>query len=118
MRGTFAAMEEPGIDIAQWIAEWEALEEDVRDSPAESLSDLDDLVARMMTARGLALAERDGEDATEHEATREFSNARLITRQFDAGEDVDPGDIAYAVQAYRELYASLLEFGADRGAPA
>jgi len=118
MRGTFAAMEEPGIDIAQWISEWEALEEDVRSSPAESLSELDDLVARMMTARGLALAERDGEDAPEHEATREFANARLITRQFDGGEDVDPGDIAYAVQAYRELYASLLEFGADRGAPA
>jgi hypothetical protein len=111
-------MEEPGIDIAQWIAEWEDLEEEIRTSPAESLSELDDLVARMMTARGLALAERDGENAPEHEATREFSNARLVTRQVDEGEDVDPGDIAYALQAYRELYASLLEFGADHGAPA
>jgi hypothetical protein len=111
-------MEEPGIDIAQWIAEWEALEEDVRESPTETLGDLDDLVARMMQARGLALSERDGEDAPEHEATREFANARAITRQVDGGEDVDPGDIAYAVNAYRELYASLLEFGADRGAPA
>lgn len=106
-------MEEPGIDRAEWISEWEALEEDVRDDPADALSDLDDLVARMMTARGLALAERDGEDAPEHEATREFANARAITRQLDNGDDVDPGDVAYAVNAYRELYASLLDFGPE-----
>lgn len=111
-------MEEPGIDRAQWIGEWEALDEDVRDSPAEALGGLDDLVARMMAARGLALAERAGEEAPEHEETREFASAREITRQVDAGEDVDPGDIAYAVNAYRELYESLLEFGADRGASA
>lgn len=109
-------MEEPGIDRAQWIEEWEALDEEVRDAPAETLSELDDLVARMMTARGLALAERDGEEAPEHEATREFANARAITRQFDAGEDVDPGDVAYAVNAYRELYESLLAFGPERDA--
>jgi len=111
-------MEEPGVDIAQWISEWEALEEDVRETPTDALSDLDDLVARMMQARGLALAERNGENAPEHEATREFSNARAVTRDVDAGEDVDPGDIAYAVNAYRELYASLLDFGPDSGSPA
>ena len=111
-------MEEPGIDRHQWISEYEALEEDVRDSPADSLSELDDLVARMMTARGLALQERAGEDGIEHDATREFANARVITRQVDGGEDVDPGDIAYAVNAYRELYASLLDFGAESGSPA
>jgi hypothetical protein len=111
-------MEEPGIDRAQWIAEWEALDEDVHDSPADALSELDDLVARMMTARGLELREQDGEEAPEHEATREFANARAITRQVDGGEDVDPGDIAYAVDAYRELYASLLDFGPESDAPA
>ena len=111
-------MEEPGIDIAEWTAEWEALDEDVRDSPADALSSLDDLVGRMMAARGFATSERDGEDTTTHEATREFVNARAITRQVDSAEDVDPGDIAYAVNAYRELYDDLLAFGADRGDPA
>jgi hypothetical protein len=111
-------VEEPGIDRSQWITEYEALAEDVRDDPAGSLSDLDDLVARMMTAHGVALAERDGEGATEGETTREFANARAITRQLDAGEDVDPGDVAYAVNAYRELYEQLLASGADRGDPA
>ena len=102
-------MQEPGLDAHEWTTEYDALEEDMRDDPSGALSELDDLVARMMTARGHALAEREGEEAPEHETTREFANARAITRQVDAGEDVDPGDIAYAVNAYRELYASLLE---------
>lgn len=113
-----ARMEEPGIDKHQWISEWESLEEDVRDDPADALSDLDDLVGRMLEAHGLALAERDGEDTAEHETTREFANARAITRQVDHGEDVDPGDVAYAVNAYTELYRQLLEFGAGSGKPA
>jgi hypothetical protein len=111
-------MEEPGIDLHEWASQWESLEDDVRDAPADALSDLDELVARMMAARGLATVERDGEDAPEHEATREFVNARAITRQVAGGDDVDPGDVAYAVNAYRELYEELLSFGADRGDPA
>jgi hypothetical protein len=111
-------VEEPGIDRHLWISEYEALEEDMRDDPAGALSELDDLVARMMTARGLALQEREGEDTAENETTREFANARAITRQFDNGEDVDPGDVAYAVNAYRELYESLLAFGPESGSPA
>ena len=102
------SVQEPGIDRHQWISEYEALEEDVRDDPAGSLGDLDDLVGRMMEARGLELRERDGEEAPEHGTTREFMNARAVTRGIDAGDDVDPGDVAYAVNAYRELYASLL----------
>ena len=54
-------MHEPGLDEHLWITEWEALDFVVRDSPAEALSELDDLVARMMEARGIALEERDGE---------------------------------------------------------
>ena len=102
-------MQEPGVDKHEWTSVYESLEEDMRDDPSGALGELDDLVARMMTARGLELAERDGEEAPEHETTREFMNARAITRQVDAGDDVDPGDVAYAVNAYRELYASLLE---------
>ncbi len=117
-RDNLLTVEEPGIDIDQWIGDYEAIDEDVHDDPAGALGELDDLVARMMVARGVALAERDGENATEIETTREFVNARAIARQIDAGEDVDPGDIAYAVNAYRELYEQLLASGADRGDPA
>jgi hypothetical protein len=111
-------MEEPGIDKHQWVGEWEALQESVRDAPAESLGELDDLVGRIMTAHDLPLAERPGEDLAEHGATRQFAQARQITRQVDAGEDVDLGDVAHAVNTYSDLYAQLIGFGIDGGRPA
>jgi hypothetical protein len=111
-------MEQPGIDEYDWETEWEQLEPDVRESPAESLSELDELIARMMEARGLELQEREGEDLTEPETVREFEEARRVTRLVDDGEDVDPGDIAAAVNAYQHLYEVLRDAGPSRSAPA
>jgi hypothetical protein len=106
-------MEEPGLDRHVWATQWEELQEDVRDSPAEALSELDELIGAMMTANGLELEERPGEDIEELDATREFQNARAITRMVDNGEDVDPGDVAYAVNAYTELYGQLIDYGEE-----
>jgi hypothetical protein len=109
---------EPGLDEHEWASRFEALEEDVRDSPVEALGELDDLVAEMMRARGVALEEREGEDATEPETTRQFAEARRVTQLIDAGEPYDPGDVANAVDAYTSLYDYLLNLGPSSGAPA
>jgi hypothetical protein len=109
---------EPGIDEHLWISRYEALEEDVRSAPAEALSDLDDLVAEMMEARGLPLSESEGEDTTEPETLRQFEEARRVTRLVDAGEPYDPGDVANAVGAYASLYDYLLSLGPSSGAAA
>ena len=111
-------MQEPGVDEHEWISEWEDIDVLLRESPTEALSEADDLIARMMTARGFALQERDGEDVTEPETTRSFAEARRVTRQIDSGQSYDPGDVALAVEAYRELYAYLLNFGPTAGTPA
>jgi hypothetical protein len=108
-------VQEPGLDEHLWITEWEALDAVVRESPAEALSELDDLVARMMEARGIALEERDGDEVSDPETTREFAEARRITQEVDSGESYDPGDVAVAVEAYRGLYSSLLELGPTAG---
>ena len=42
---------------------------------------------------------------------RGFEEARRITELVGAGADVDPGDIAHAVNSYRELFTTLLERG-------
>jgi hypothetical protein len=65
----------------------------------------------MLESRGLPLRKRDGETETEPETAREFAEARRVTELVGAGEDVDPGDIAHAVNSYRELYEILLERG-------
>jgi hypothetical protein len=111
-------MLEPGIDEHGWASRWEALEPELRDAPAESLSDLDELIAEMMEARGLPLAERDGEEVTEPETIRQFEEARRVTRQLESGEPYDPGDVANAVDGYRSLYDHLLGLGPTAGSPA
>jgi hypothetical protein len=104
-------MQEPGLDKHEWESEWSDLEERLNDDPANALFELDDLIARMLGARGLPLREREGETETEPETVRDFEEARRITGLVGAGEDVDPGDIAHAINSYRGLYTSLLERG-------
>ena len=106
-------MQEPGLDRHEWESEWSDLEERLRDDPGDALFELDDLVARMLESRGLPLREREGQTDTEPETVREFTEARRITELVGAGEEVDPGDIAHAVNSYRELYATLLERSVD-----
>src|ERR687886_670331 len=61
---------EPGLDEHQWVTEWEAIDPLLTESPTEALSEADDLVGRMMEARGFPLEEREGEDAKEPETVR------------------------------------------------
>jgi hypothetical protein len=100
---------EPGVDRSEWEAEWQALEPQVEDSPAEALPELDDLVERMLTARGHELSDPVANAGEEREIVADFLAAREVTRRWESGEEVPPGDVASAVNAYRELYAALLE---------
>jgi hypothetical protein len=104
-------VDEPGLDKHEWETQWTDLEERLRDDPSDALFELDDLIARMLEARGLPLRERDGEADAEPETVREFTEARRVTELVGAGEDVDPGDIAHAINSYRDLYGLLLERG-------
>jgi hypothetical protein len=106
-----STVQEPGLDKHEWETEWQGLEPLLVDSPAEALPEVDDLVARMMEARGFELEPRPGENLTEPETVAEFAEARRIARLVEAGEPVDPGDVGLAVSAYRNLYAYLLELG-------
>src|SRR5438034_8985081 len=101
-------MLEPGLDRHEWESEWQGLEELVADSPAEALPELDKLVERMLEANGYPVDETKVGEESDPEIVGEFLEARRITRLVDAGEDVDPGDIGAAVEAYRRLYELLL----------
>jgi hypothetical protein len=101
-------VEEPGLDRHVWETEYADLEERMHDDPTDALFELDELVAKMFEAQRLPLREREGETETEPETVREFLEARRITQKLAAAEDVDPGDIAFAINAYRELYELLL----------
>jgi hypothetical protein len=103
-------MSEPGLDREYWETEWAELEPDLEDSPAEALNELDDLVARMMVELGYPLdtVDRVDDEGIDPEVVISFEAARQVTWQVDRGDDVDPGDIAQAINDYRELYQHLL----------
>jgi len=107
-------MREPGLDLHEWESEWQALEPLVADSPAEALPELDDLVARMLAERGFQLEDDVADDGDEREIVTEFRAAREITRMYERGDDVGPGDVAAAVNGYRAIYEYLIE---NRAAP-
>ena len=99
------------------MTEWEQIEPELRDSPTEAISEADDLVGRMMEARGFPLAEREGDELTEPETVREFEEAHRVRMQIESGESFDPGDVAQAIESYRSLYAYLLAYGPTAGIP-
>jgi hypothetical protein len=103
-------MSEPGLDREYWETEWAELEPDLEDSPAEALNELDDLVARMMVEVGYPLdtVDRVDDEGIDPEVVISFEAARQVTWQVDRGDEVDPGDIAQAINDYRELYQHLL----------
>jgi hypothetical protein len=99
---------EPGVDRAEWEAEWQALEPQVADAPAESLSELDALVGRMLAARGHDFSDPVANGGEAREFVADFLAAREVTRRWERGDEVPPGDVASAVNNYRELYESLV----------
>ena len=107
-------MQEPGLDRHEWETEWESLEPQVHDAPAEALPELDRLVERMLTERGYAIDDAVASDGADPEILATFLAAREIARLVESGGEVSPGDVATAVDGYRSVYAHLLE---NRAAP-
>jgi hypothetical protein len=108
-------MIEPGLDRHEWESEWQALEEQLADAPAQALTSVDDLIERMLVERGYALSDPVARDGDDREIVAEFLAAREITRLVDEGNrDVSPGDVAAAVNGYRALFDYLI---AERSAP-
>jgi hypothetical protein len=108
-------MIEPGLDRHEWESEWQSLEEQLADAPAQALSDVDDLVERMLVERGYAIDDPVARQGDDREVVAEFQAARETTRLVESGsEDVSPGDVAAAVNGYRSIFDYLI---AERAAP-
>jgi hypothetical protein len=108
-------MVEPGLDRHEWESEWQALEEELSEDPASTLSDVDDLVERMLNERGYAIDDPVAREGDDREIVAEFLAAREITRLVEQGsDDVSPGDVGAAVNGYRAIFDYLI---AERSAP-
>jgi hypothetical protein len=92
---------EPGLDQHEWQTRWEALLTELGDAPAEALPEVGRLIDEM-------LDERSYEPGADPEIERELDTARQIVDRLDQGQEVDPGDIAAAVNAFRSVYEQIL----------
>jgi hypothetical protein len=106
-------MRDPGLDRHEWETEWEALAEQLEDSPAEALPEVGDLIERMLIEQGIPIHDDVADDGLEPELVRDYQEARRITSLVERGEDVDPGDVGAAVRLYRELYDYLIREAID-----
>jgi hypothetical protein len=111
-------MQEPGVDEHIWISEWEQLSPFLEESPVEAIPEVHRLITEMMQARGFELDEKEGEDLKEPEITRAYLAAKEIKDEIESGDSFDLGDVPVAVEAYRDLYDELLNYGPTPGAPA
>jgi hypothetical protein len=103
-------MLEPGLDRHEWESRWEALAEELEDSPRDVLPELDELVAQILEERGYAIDDPVVREGDDREIVAEFLAAREITQLLGSDPDaVSPGDVAAAVNGYRSIYEYLIE---------
>lgn len=111
-------MQEPGIDEYDWSSEWAEIEVALEQSPVEAIPLADGLITRMMEARGYPLDEDADRELTEPEITRSYLAAHQTREAIDSPDPIDLGDVAAAVELYRDLYERLLDYGPTSGTPA
>ena len=99
---------DPGLDRHEWESELASLDDGLRDSPAEALPELADLVGRMLHERGYDLDDPVAREGEEREVVAQFQASRAVADRVDRDEDVDPGDVGAAIGNLREVFDFLL----------
>ncbi|MGH3049736.1 MAG: hypothetical protein ACRDLK_06225 [Gaiellaceae bacterium] len=102
-------MRDPGLDRHEWETEFRALEEQLGENPAETLPELDELLARMLAESGYELTDPVVREGEEPEVVTEYLAANEITRAAERDSDeLSPGDVAAAINGYRAVFEHLV----------
>lgn len=92
---------EPGLDLHDWETRWSELDELFADDPAATLPDACDFVERVFEESGIDVTSASDELVAGYNAARETSD------RVERGDDVDPGDIAAAIENLRAVYETV-----------
>jgi hypothetical protein len=108
-------MEEPGLDRHEWETERQQLEPALHDNPAGALSELADLVERMLAERGYDVTDPVAREGHEPDVVAEYLAAREIAERTEGGDaPPDPGDVGRALHGLLAVFETLV---AERAAP-
>ena len=87
---------EPGLDLHEWETRWAELEEELAEDPAGALPGACDLVEETL-----------GLDYVSDELELSYRAARATADAIERGEDVDPGDVAAAIENLLAIRAAV-----------
>ena len=79
----------------------------MRTSPEETLPELADLLQGVLEEAGYDLSDPVAREGEEREVVSEFLASREVADRVDRGDDVDPGDIASALNGLVALHDFL-----------
>jgi hypothetical protein len=105
---------EPGLDRHEWETELHGLEPELGTAPRDALPELADLVERMLLERGYDVDDPVVREGEEREVLVDYLAGREVADRVERMEDVDPGDIAQAIQGLRAIFDHLI---VEREAP-
>jgi hypothetical protein len=105
--GYHGGVGESGLDRHDWEGEWQELEPLVRDSPAEALPELHDLIERMLRERGLLDENLVATEGADPELLAEYVTGADVVARLEGGETCDAGEIASVIGGYRLLFEYL-----------
>jgi hypothetical protein len=102
-------MDDPGETLYDWEGEMATLDDELHESPAETLPELDNLLRRMLEQSGYELSDPVVREGDEREVVTEYLAAHEITTALERdAEGISPGDVAEAINDFRELFDFLV----------
>lgn len=99
-------MSEPGLDLHEWESAWASVAEDLEADPAAALSQLSDLVEKMLRSRGYHVDDPVAGSGDEPEIVVTYRAVRETTERAELGE-ASRADVGTAIDDLRVLFDTL-----------
>ena len=96
----------PGFDLHEWKSGWASIEQDSDDNPDAALSQLAELVGRMLVASGYDLDDPVARSGGDAELVRAYLAARETAERAELGE-ASRGDVEVAIADLRDVFSTL-----------
>ncbi|MBA3382526.1 MAG: hypothetical protein H0T97_11800 [Actinobacteria bacterium] len=99
-------MKEPGLDLHEWESARASVEEDLEADPAAALSQLADIVERMLVERGYHLGDPVAVGGDDPEIVVTYRAVRETTERAELGE-ASRADVRTAIDDLRLLFETI-----------
>lgn len=98
--------EQPGFDLHEWESRWASIEEDLDGNHDAALSQLAELVERMLLATGYSVDDPVAGQGDEPEVVVTYRSARETAERAEVGA-ASRGEVDLAIDDLREVFTAL-----------